>query len=189
MKKQLTRADGSVWSLGTGTEFQNSMSKIAQVQCLITRPQGDLTSASPTNRESDKAAISAQIPRAFDYSNALDGLRGVAIALVLGTHVNPQIFAGGHIGVSVFFTLSGYLITGLLLAEKDRAGGIHLGRFFLRRTLRLLPALLALVAVCLVVTHCWGSPALAADTDVDAAWIAGCLFDQPLESQEFDALR
>jgi peptidoglycan/LPS O-acetylase OafA/YrhL len=78
---------------------------------------------------------------------SLDGLRGVSILLVVGFHAG--VVPGGWLGVSLFFSLSGYLITSMLLAEHDRSGTIVLGAFYRRRAARLLPALaLALVGVC-----------------------------------------
>ena len=82
----------------------------------------------------------------------LDGLRAVAVALVLGFHFGVGWLGGGFVGVDVFYVLSGYLITGLLLAEFERRDRIGLGAFWLRRARRLLPALLlVLVAVTCVV--------------------------------------
>jgi peptidoglycan/LPS O-acetylase OafA/YrhL len=76
---------------------------------------------------------------------ALDGLRALSFLSVLGCHLTLPGMANGGVGVNVFFVLSGYLITTLLLAERDRNGRIGLGNFYLRRGIRLLPALLALV--------------------------------------------
>jgi peptidoglycan/LPS O-acetylase OafA/YrhL len=82
------------------------------------------------------------------YLPALDGLRAVAVAAVLLYHGNAAWTPGGFIGVDVFFVLSGYLITALLLAEQARWGAIDLLAFWARRARRLLPALfLVLVAV------------------------------------------
>jgi peptidoglycan/LPS O-acetylase OafA/YrhL len=76
------------------------------------------------------------------YQPGLDGLRGVAILLVLGLHVlGRHVLPGGFIGVDVFFALSGYLITGLLLAEHERTGRIGLAAFYGRRIRRIWPAL------------------------------------------------
>lgn len=85
----------------------------------------------------------------------LDLLRGVAIALVMGRHAFPALLPGaGVVGVVMFFTLSGYLITGLLTDEAARTGRVDLRRFWTRRAARLLPALglmvVGLVAVTLV---------------------------------------
>jgi peptidoglycan/LPS O-acetylase OafA/YrhL len=79
--------------------------------------------------------------------NELDGLRGLAVLLVFLSHTFPEQFPGGFVGVDLFFALSGYLITGLLLREWDRFGSISLMKFYARRALRIMPALLALLAV------------------------------------------
>ena len=85
------------------------------------------------------------------YQPSLDGLRAIAVLAVMAFHANLPFARGGFIGVDIFFVLSGYLITTLLVREQARSGTIALGRFYMRRTLRLLPALLALV----VVLHVW----------------------------------
>ena len=81
--------------------------------------------------------------RTIAYQPALDGVRAVAVVLVLVFHGGFTWMSGGYVGVSVFFTLSGYLITSLLLVEHARTGTIALGRFYARRMKRLLPASLA----------------------------------------------
>jgi peptidoglycan/LPS O-acetylase OafA/YrhL len=82
----------------------------------------------------------------------LDGIRAVAVMCVIAYHLNVPGAAGGMLGVGVFFTLSGYLITDILLSQWRRYGTLGLGQFWLRRARRLLPALfLVLVAVSLYV--------------------------------------
>jgi peptidoglycan/LPS O-acetylase OafA/YrhL len=77
----------------------------------------------------------------------LDGLRGVAILAVLGAHTGVPGFAdgGGGAGVTPFFVLSGFLITSLLLAEREKSGRVDLRAFYVRRALRLFPALAAVL--------------------------------------------
>ncbi len=80
----------------------------------------------------------------------LDGVRGFAILLVLVAHVLPEtLTVTGPLGVQLFFVLSGYLITTLLVSEWGRHGRIELPRFFIRRALRLFPALLVMLALYL----------------------------------------
>ena len=82
---------------------------------------------------------------------ALDGVRALALVLVLFFHAGYSWMPAGYMGVSVFFTLSGYLITNLLLTEFDSSHGIRLGTFYSRRWKRLLPAgLLCLVGIVLL---------------------------------------
>ncbi len=78
---------------------------------------------------------------------ALDGLRGVAVLAVMLFHTSSAPLAGGYLGVDVFFVLSGFLITGILLRQWDEKSGLSLGAFWLRRARRLAPPLLVLVFV------------------------------------------
>jgi peptidoglycan/LPS O-acetylase OafA/YrhL len=79
----------------------------------------------------------------------IEGLRGIAVALVVLSHAGSPGFSGGFIGVDVFFVISGYLITGLLTQELARTGRIDYRDFYARRVRRLAPALVAMVvAVC-----------------------------------------
>ncbi|MFS3129489.1 acyltransferase family protein [Nocardioides sp. Bht2] len=83
---------------------------------------------------------------------SLDLLRGIPIALVMARHAAPDLFPGaGVVGVVMFFSLSGYLITGVLLRELDRTESVRLTHFYRRRALRLAPAMVAwLVGITLV---------------------------------------
>ena len=82
----------------------------------------------------------------------LDGLRGLAVAWVLAFHLWPEVVRGGWLGVGLFFTLSGYLIAGLLDAEVTSTGRLRLGRFMARRVRRLLPAALVTISGALALT-------------------------------------
>lgn len=83
---------------------------------------------------------------ALPFRKDIEGLRAVAILLVVCAHAGVPWLAGGFVGVDVFFVLSGYLITGLLLREFDATGRIGFAAFYARRLQRLLPGLLLLVA-------------------------------------------
>jgi len=85
------------------------------------------------------------------YSPGLDGLRAVAILVVMLFHSNPDVLVGGFVGVDLFFVLSGFLITSILAEEYRTAGAIDLPRFYLRRFLRLGPALLFMLAAYLLI--------------------------------------
>ena len=78
----------------------------------------------------------------------LDGLRAIAVLTVMLFHLSPGFVPGGYLGVDIFFVISGFLITGLLLRERDKSGTIHLLNFWRRRARRLLPALGVLLLVC-----------------------------------------
>src|SRR5205085_9273048 len=78
----------------------------------------------------------------FGYKPGLDGLRAVAVLSVMAFHFGASWAPGGFLGVDMFFVLSGYLITSLLVVEWDRTGTLHFTAFWARRARRLLPALL-----------------------------------------------
>lgn len=84
---------------------------------------------------------------------ALDGIRGIAILLVFAVHTTPILLLGGRIGVDLFFVLSGFLITSILLQEQRSTGAISLFNFYMRRVLRLYPALVTVVIF--VIGYAW----------------------------------
>jgi len=86
------------------------------------------------------------------YVPALDGIRALAVGAVVAYHLQVPGFGGGLLGVSVFFTLSGYLITALLLREFVQRGRVDMATFWLRRARRLLPALVFMLAVVVLTT-------------------------------------
>lgn len=94
----------------------------------------------------------------------IQGLRAVAVLLVLIYHVWPNALPGGYIGVDVFFVISGYLIVGSLVKELEREGKISLVAFYRRRAKRLMPAALVVLGVVLVATTLWLPPARWEDT-------------------------
>ncbi|HEY5695567.1 MAG TPA: acyltransferase family protein [Candidatus Saccharimonadales bacterium] len=87
----------------------------------------------------------SKLPRG--YLPGLNGLRALAILLVFAFHLWPQIIVGGYIGVDVFFVISGFLITSLLIKEQSEKGRINLKAFWTRRARRLLPALLVVISI------------------------------------------
>ena len=91
-------------------------------------------------------APAASAPRSSRLAG-LDGLRAIAVGAVMLYHLGSGIIPGGYLGVDVFFVISGFLITGLLIREKDSRGHIRLGGFWMRRARRLLPALVLVVGV------------------------------------------
>jgi len=98
-----------------------------------------MSSTSETSR-------SSQISR-VPYLPGLDGLRALAVIAVIIYHANPAWLPGGYLGVEVFFVISGYLITLLLVAESERSGAIELRQFWVRRARRLLPALFTMLVL------------------------------------------
>jgi len=102
------------------------------------------------------------VPRArtviFSYAPALDGVRAVAVLGVLLYHGGAPLSSGGFLGVNMFFVLSGFLITSLLLGEWARRLTIRLGQFWARRARRLLPALLLLLVGVAAYAHFFAAP-------------------------------
>lgn len=97
----------------------------------------------------------------LSYRRSLDGLRGVAVLMVMAHHAPFSFAQGGFLGVDVFFVLSGFLITALLMQERDRTGAVSLRNFYARRALRLLPALLVMLSTVLVMPWLFLPPGIS----------------------------
>ncbi|MDX6622093.1 MAG: hypothetical protein QOE75_25 [Solirubrobacterales bacterium] len=95
--------------------------------------------------------ISRPADSRFPYLPGIDALRALAVLAVFFYHAGVDWMPGGFLGVDLFFVISGYLITSLLLREFRRGGHVRLGRFWLRRARRLLPAVGVMIAVTMVV--------------------------------------
>ncbi len=103
----------------------------------------------------------------------IEGLRGVAVLLVVLFHAGVAPLSGGFIGVDVFFVISGFLITGLLVEERARSGRIDLAAFYARRIRRLLPAAALVVAATLPAAWVLLDPLSRGDVLLDGAAAAG----------------
>ena len=101
----------------------------------------------PTTETSRSQQIS-RVP----YLPGLDGLRALAVLAVIIYHANSKWLPGGYLGVEVFFVISGYLITLLLVAEEERTGAMSLREFWARRARRLLPALFTMLVLLIMWT-------------------------------------
>jgi peptidoglycan/LPS O-acetylase OafA/YrhL len=88
------------------------------------------------------------------YRREIDGLRAIAVLPVIFFHAGFEAFRGGFVGVDVFFVISGYLITSIILSEMER-GVFSLSRFYERRARRILPALLLVMLACLPFAWMW----------------------------------
>ena len=115
------------------------------------RPEG--RSTQPSTSGGSRIARFAQSSQghkpaaAKRYITSIDGLRAFAVIAVILYHLNVPFAQGGLLGVTVFFVISGYLITGLLTAEWESSGSINLLQFWLRRIRRLFPAIVAVIVV------------------------------------------
>ncbi|HTU76085.1 MAG TPA: acyltransferase family protein [Trebonia sp.] len=113
------------------------------------------------------------------YLPGLDGLRAIAVAVVVAYHLGFGWAGGGLLGVGVFFTLSGYLITDILVGQWRSAGAINLKQFWIRRARRLLPALftvLAVVAVWVTVGYPGELSTVRGDTVAAALYVSNWWF-------------
>jgi peptidoglycan/LPS O-acetylase OafA/YrhL len=105
------------------------------------------------------SAGAAQGRSGWGFRPDVEGLRAIAILAVVGYHAGLPFLPGGFIGVDVFFVISGFLITGLLVTEVTRTGRVDLARFWARRARRLLPAATLVLALTALVTW-WVVPAI-----------------------------
>ena len=117
---------------------------------MLRQPQiTDAATGAKGRLERARAEEVSQPQVRLSYCPGLDGLRALAVLAVLLYHADLPFIPGGFLGVEVFFVISGYLITALLLAEWRQKGCIDLKDFWLRRARRLLPALYVLLVVTL----------------------------------------
>lgn len=114
------------------------------------------------------------------FRSDIEGLRAIAILLVVAAHAGVPWLAGGFIGVDVFFVLSGFLITGKLVHEATTTGRIQLLPFYVRRLRRLLPALLMMLLVVGVASRWLLSPAALGEqfltAQMAALWLSNWYF-------------
>lgn len=124
--------------------------------------------------------LATQPHHRLGYRSDIEGLRAVAILLVVAAHANISWLAGGFIGVDVFFVLSGYLITGLLVREVEATGELRFAAFYARRFRRLLPGLLAMLigtcALAYLLVAPADQPSQATAAASAAAWISNFHF-------------
>ncbi len=113
--------------------------------------------------------LSVKAERAGAFRPDVDGLRAVAIGLVVGYHAHAPMFGAGFIGVDVFFVISGFLITRLLLAEIQTTGKVDLSAFWARRVRRLLPAATLVIVTTGIGALLWAPLLSLARTAVDVA--------------------
>ena len=115
----------------------------------------------------EETGVGEQVPAESRFRGDIQGLRGIAVLLVLLFHASVPGFKGGFVGVDIFFVLSGYLITGNLLREVKSTGQIRFREFYARRIRRLLPASVLVLFVTLVAVAIWFPPLLLPGAAVD----------------------
>jgi len=114
------------------------------------------------------------------YRLDIQGLRAVAVLLVFFSHVGGTLFPGGFIGVDVFFVISGYVITQLILVEKYKTDHFNFIRFYAKRLKRLMPALMLMIIVTLIALY-WLLPIPVFESQIDGslsatAWVSNIYF-------------
>src|ERR671912_349485 len=114
------------------------------------RSASDRTTAS----EGSPAEVNLNPPKE-GFRPDVEGLRAVAVGVVLLYHAGVPFAPGGYVGVDVFFVISGYLITGLLLRESEKTGTLSLARFYSRRAKRLLPMTVVVLGAVVLVVGMW----------------------------------
>jgi peptidoglycan/LPS O-acetylase OafA/YrhL len=126
------------------------------------------------------ASTAAAVPVPGTLRADIDGLRALSILLVVAFHAGIDRSAGGYVGVDVFFVLSGYLITGILVREQQQTGTIELLAFYARRARRLLPmaglVLLTTLAMGLVLLPPLLRTGLIGDVRASALYVANWRF-------------
>src|SRR3954453_9493811 len=100
----------------------------------------------------------------------IQGLRAVAVLIVVAAHADLPFLPGGFVGVDVFFVISGYLIAGLLYREVLQTGRVSIGAFWARRARRILPAATLVTVVTVLLSLAWMSLVDARQVVVDALW-------------------
>src|SRR5487761_2590128 len=107
-------------------------------------------------------------PRALRWRADIQGLRGVAVLAIVLYHADPTALSGGYVGVDVFYVISGFLITRMLIRELEQNGTISLRRFYARRIRRLLPMAFLVISATVLAADWLQSPLDAARTAKDA---------------------
>ncbi|MDG4801818.1 acyltransferase family protein [Micromonospora sp. WMMD980] len=125
-------------------------------------------------------------PRGTPFRGDIEGLRALAVIMVLVGHAGSQFVPGGFVGVDVFFVISGFLITGLLVEELDRTGQISLVGFYARRAKRLLPAACLVLLVTLLLTYLFLPRVRFANTAWDVVSSALYVMNWRLAAQSVD---
>jgi len=152
----------------------------------MTQCEGTARAGFTSARDDAKHVRTAAMRPDDTYHPALDGVRALAVVAVLLFHGEISGAPGGFLGVSTFFTLSGFLITRLLLTELARTGTVDLRHFWTRRFRRLMPASLLGLAVVLALAHLTSDPAalgrLRGDVLAALAYVSNWRFMQTAES-------
>ncbi|GAB4005376.1 hypothetical protein GCM10029992_53070 [Glycomyces albus] len=127
-------------------------------------------------------------PRPGHWRPDIEGLRALAVVMVIAAHIHFFYSEGGFVGVDVFFVISGFLITSLLLREIERTGRVSLTKFYARRAVRLLPAAATVLLATLVAAWLWLPRTRLGDIAADTAAAALNVVNFRLASEGTDYL-
>ena len=133
---------------------------------------GTVTDAPTGMAEVSRVDEAGTAPGDRRFRPDVEGLRAVAVMLVVLYHANMPVLSGGYVGVDVFFVISGFVITGLLLRERDTSGQTSLFSFYGRRVRRILPAATLVIVTTVVATYVVLGAAYGNPTAVSARWTA-----------------
>jgi peptidoglycan/LPS O-acetylase OafA/YrhL len=122
--------------------------------------------------QGDPVAVSRTSARPSHWRPDIEGLRALAVGVVIAAHIGVPSMAGGFVGVDVFFVISGFLITSLLLREIDKTGTVSIAGFYARRAVRLLPAAATVLLATLVAAWLWLPRTRLGEIAADAATAA-----------------
>ncbi len=146
--------------------------------------------ATPAGHASTEADSHPPETRKRSRRPDIQGLRAVAVLMVVAFHAGLPL-RGGFVGVDVFFVISGFVITGMLLRERRATGRIRFGQFYLRRFRRLTPALALMVTVTMIISAAILSPLgtqqVAAKTGIGAMLLAANVVIARMTGRYFDA--
>jgi len=120
------------------------------------------------------------------FREDVQGLRAIAVLTVIAAHAGVAFFPGGYVGVDVFFVISGFLITQLLVTEASRSGRVSLSGFYARRARRILPAASIVLVATVAASVLWMSVLEAIDLAKDALWAAVFAANVRFAQQEVD---
>lgn len=121
----------------------------------------DVAAPDSTSTASSSRDVGSTGSRGLSYIPGLDGIRALAVLAVLLYHADVSWMPGGFLGVDMFFVLSGFLITSIVLTELERTGRLNFKQFYLRRARRLLPALFLVLALAAVLAAVLATDAAA----------------------------
>jgi peptidoglycan/LPS O-acetylase OafA/YrhL len=125
-----------------------------------------------TPAESGPIASPVGDPRRSSFRPDVEGLRAIAVLAVVLYHANIPFITGGYVGVDVFFVISGFLITGILISERERTQAISISGFYARRVRRVLPAASLVIVLTVVFGYLLVGVARAQGVADDSYWVA-----------------